>query len=277
MPASPCFFPRTVRPCNHDHVGARHPTCYTRAVNRAKDTKRIVTRGDDAGSFSSANVALAEAAELFRTRPAVVLGLHVTLNAEWNEPKWGPRLPPERVPSLVDGDGHFFPSPMETFQHGLDLDEAMREVSAQLDEARRHGLSIRYIDEHMGIGWVHPPGKESERLETRLKKLAEDEGLIWHGKVPGLPSASALRLVRPDGANDEDALLARIDQAPPGTYVVYWHPAHESDETRAASFAGSARGVIAKERAADFALATSTELERGLAARGVRCIGYDEA
>jgi predicted glycoside hydrolase/deacetylase ChbG (UPF0249 family) len=267
-------------------------------VDSADSSKRIVTRGDDAGSFSSANHALveaferglvrnvsvmvpaphfAEAAELFRTRPGVVLGLHVTLNAEWNTPKWGPVLRPASVPSLVDDHGHFWPSPADSFQRGVDLDEAMREVSAQLEKARRHGLSIRYIDEHMGVGWVHPPGKDGERLEARLKKLAEDEGLVWHGKVPALPSADALGLTRREAESEEQALLARIDRAPAGTYVIYWHPAHESDETRVASFAGSAPGVIAKERAADFALATSAELERALAARGVRCIGYDEA
>lgn len=262
------------------------------------DSKRLVTRGDDAGSFREANTALAEAferglvrnvsvmvpapyfaeaAELFRARPGVVLGLHVTLNTEWNAPRWGPVLPAERVPSLVDQDGHFWPSPMELFERGVNLDEAMSEVSAQLDQARRHGLPLRYVDEHMGVGWVHPKGNDGERLVVRLKKLAEDEGLVWHGSVPALPSAATLDLAPVEGESGEQALLARIDRAPAGTYVIIWHPAHDGEEIRGASCGAHPPGAVAEERASDFALATSRDLERALDARNIRCIGYDEA
>jgi hypothetical protein len=266
--------------------------------------KRLVLRGDDAGSFLAANRAIAEAfdrglvrnasvmvpaphfadaAELFRARPALCLGLHVTLNAEWESPRWGPVLPPERVPSLVGEDGRFLPTPMHTFQRGVDLDEAVREVKAQLSMARQHGLAIRYLDEHMAVGWVHPLGNDGVRFRALLRGLAKDEGLVWHGAIADLPSAESLALAPSPGRSGADALavarealLARIDRAPHGTYVLYLHPAHDGDEMRAVSFPGGPAGAVAGERAADFALATDPELARALSARSISCIRYDE-
>ncbi|HEY3595884.1 MAG TPA: ChbG/HpnK family deacetylase, partial [Polyangiaceae bacterium] len=215
---------------------------------------------------------------LFRSRPKLCVGLHVALNAEWESPRWGPVLPPEQVPSLVDENGHFWPTPMHTFERGVDLDQAMREIKAQLDQARDHGLSIRYIDEHMGVGWIHPKESDAVRLGELVQRLAQDEGLLWHGLIPELPSAEALGLASPTAeATARELLLARLDWAKPGAYLMYLHPAHDGDEMRAASFPGGPKGVIAAERAADFALATDGELARALAERGIRSVRYDEA
>ena len=82
---------------------------------------RLITRGDDSGSAITANEAIRdaftrgilrntsvmvpgpffrEAAEMLGPlSPALCIGLHVTLNAEWDDLRWGPLLGPERVPS----------------------------------------------------------------------------------------------------------------------------------------------------------------------------------
>jgi hypothetical protein len=158
----------------------------------------------------------------------------------------------------------------------VDLEQALREVKAQLARAREHGLSIRYIDEHMGVGWVHPKESDQVRLRALLRKLAEDEGLVWHEKateLPPLDQGSAPSTA--DGSGKK--LLQRIDGAAPGVYVLVLHPAHDSDETRSVHLAGQAPGTMAVERAADFALATSAELARALDRRGIVRIRYDEA
>lgn len=258
---------------------------------------RLVTRGDDAGSFRAANLAIAEAfdrgivrnasvmvpaphfshaAELFRARPGLCVGLHVTLNAEWEEPRWGPVLPARQVSSLVDREGHFFRTPLDLFERSVDLEQAMSEVKAQLSLARQEGLSIRYIDEHMGVGWIHSKASDQVRLRALLRKLADDEGLVWHETAPDLPaleqgSASSATV------DPSQALLQRIDRAKPGVYVLILHPAHDSEETRGVQFADQPPGIMAMERARDFSLATSTELASALDTRGIVRIRYDEA
>src|SRR5262245_50950923 len=102
-------------------------------MQNAMSPVRLITRCDDAGGCESANAAILEAANasaaknvsimacgsafdeavrLFGGREDVCLGLHVTLNAEWDGPKWGPVAPPEKVPSLLDpGTPYFTPTP----------------------------------------------------------------------------------------------------------------------------------------------------------------------
>ena len=90
---------------------------------------RLVTRADDAGLNGAVNRAIRSAVNdgvvrnisLMAAAPAIedaasVLGdlsksvdygLHVTLTAEWENPRWGPVLDGERVASAVRRDGTF--------------------------------------------------------------------------------------------------------------------------------------------------------------------------
>jgi predicted glycoside hydrolase/deacetylase ChbG (UPF0249 family) len=160
----------------------------------------LITRGDDLGSFPEANLAIidchkqgilrnasvmtpcpafAQGAELALTCPELCLGLHITLTSEWEGVRWGPVSDPARVPSLIDADGHFLTEPKALMERGIQLEEIMREVRAQLAKARRHGLPIRYLDEHMFFGWIHamPSGPP---VYDAMSALAREEGLIWH-------------------------------------------------------------------------------------------------
>ena len=87
---------------------------------------------------------------------SVCLGLHVTLNAEWDAVKWPPVLARERVSSLVDERGYFWPTPDEAQRHGAREDEMLAEIEAQLARMRGAGLTVSYIDEHMGVSWPWP-------------------------------------------------------------------------------------------------------------------------
>ena len=120
------------------------------------DTVYLITRGDDCGSSHSANraimeayrrgvlknvsvmvvcPAILEAAEMFAGESDICCGLHVTMNAEWDSISWGPVLPPQRVPSLVDSRGVFFQTTKALYENKPFLDEIMLEIQAQLDKA----------------------------------------------------------------------------------------------------------------------------------------------
>lgn len=209
---------------------------------------RLVTRGDDSGMCHTANVAVLkafeegilrntslmvpcpafeEAAEMFCDLDGLCVGLHACLNAEWDEVRWGPVLPPEVVPSLVDEDGYLFQTTQALHANGPDPDEMMAEIAAQLELARARGLDIVYIDCHMGFSWIAD-------LEERVPRFAEREGLIY--RPEGLS-----RL--PDGQgefeNPVQELIGRLEAAEPGTYLIVGHPGYDNEEMARLGHEGS--------------------------------------
>ncbi|MFW6271234.1 MAG: ChbG/HpnK family deacetylase, partial [Bacillota bacterium] len=135
---------------------------------------KLITRGDDLGSAITANKAIMdcykngilkntsimvpapyieEAADMFKGEN-ICFGLHCTITAEWDNLRWGPVLPPEEVPSLVNSRGEFFQTTVELENNEPDLEEIMKELKAQLKKARELGFNIEYADMHMGFGQV---------------------------------------------------------------------------------------------------------------------------
>jgi predicted glycoside hydrolase/deacetylase ChbG (UPF0249 family) len=217
--------------------------------------KRVVFRGDDAASTEGANRAIAEAmrdgvlrnvsvmapgpalahaAETFREIEGIAIGLHVTLNAEWDEVKWGPVLPPSEVPSLVEPDGCFTQEPKVLHARGVSLDEAMAEVAAQLARVRGAGLRVDYLDEHMGVGWL--PG-----LEDRLGEFCAREGLVYARRVPYLEDVNT---------GDVESLVSAILRGPDGPFVVVTHPLPNVDPVaRRFTHGGLQPGEVLRQRA----------------------------
>lgn len=109
-----------------------------------------------------------EAVELLKAHPEVSVGIHLTLNAEWKNYRWGPVSGAATVPTLVDSLGFFFPSRELLFRNNPRLDEIERELRAQIERAVHSGLQIDYIDYHMGAA--------VQTLETRaiVEKLASE-------------------------------------------------------------------------------------------------------
>jgi predicted glycoside hydrolase/deacetylase ChbG (UPF0249 family) len=149
----------------------------------------VLIRCDDIGMCHSVNVAakqvletgmpvsmsvmvpcswFAEAAELLKQYHNVSIGIHLTLNAEWKQYRWGPVSGSQAVPSLVDSVGSFFPSRSALFANHPKLSEIEMELRAQIEKALHAGLKIDYLDYHMGAA--------VQTLETRaiVEKLAAE-------------------------------------------------------------------------------------------------------
>ncbi len=94
-----------------------------------------------------------EAAEWAVARPDFDLGVHLTLNAEYDHYRWGPILG-AAVPSLLDTDG-YLPRTVEEVVANADLTEVERELRAQVDRALTAGIDITHLDSHMGT-MFHP-------------------------------------------------------------------------------------------------------------------------
>src|SRR5437016_7148531 len=111
----------------------------TPVVGQAGTTHRVsssspvylIIRTDDAGMSHSVNMGLQrlidarlpisvsvmfpcpwyqETVEILKRHPEVAVGIHLTLNSEWRNYRWGPVTGREAVPTLVDSNGYFFQS-----------------------------------------------------------------------------------------------------------------------------------------------------------------------
>ncbi len=111
------------------------------------------------------------AVELLRRHPEVSVGVHLTLNAEWKEYRWGPVAGAEAVPSLVDSCGYFFPSRALLFSHNPVVAEVEKELRAQIGRAVQSGLRIDYLDYHMGAA------VSTIALREVVERLAREYGL----------------------------------------------------------------------------------------------------
>src|SRR5882757_2850127 len=87
----------------------------------------------DQGMVSSASVIvnspwLDEAVEILKQHPEISVGVHLALNSEWKEYKWGPVTPYDQVPSLVDPFGKFYGTRKEFFSHQPKISEVAKEL-----------------------------------------------------------------------------------------------------------------------------------------------------
>ncbi len=82
-----------------------------------------------------------------RSRPGLDLGVHLTLNSEWESWRWGPVA--AGVPSLCDADAMLWRTRAELLSRAR-VDDVRRELRAQIDRALDAGIDVTHLDTHMG-------------------------------------------------------------------------------------------------------------------------------
>ena len=166
----------------------------------------------DAGIPVSASIMFAcpwwkEGVEILKQYPHAAHGIHLTLNAEWLNYKWGPVSGWPAVPSLTDSLGYFFPSRATFFaNHPLPAD-AERELRAQIERGIHSGITIDYLDYHMGTAVDTP----------ELRAIVEKLGAEYHlgiSRYFGEEDLAGAYAVTPD--QKIDTLCAHLRSAAPG-------------------------------------------------------------
>ncbi|MBD3243030.1 MAG: ChbG/HpnK family deacetylase [Chitinivibrionales bacterium] len=232
----------------------------------AKEPIRIVTRGDDLGSYRSANRAILDAckkgvlrntsvivpaehfekaAEMFSNEKDICVGLHACITCEWENVRWKPLLPADRVRCILEADGTLNRSVNAIHDGGPRFSEIMAELQAQLDRARERKLDIRYVDAHMAFPWIFEESDE-HRLRDEMVRWAEREGVIWSGwgDTLGLKHFEH----KESGDDTITALADAIRSAEGGNYLIVSHPAYNDDEMQPARYDDAKPGQIAQER-----------------------------
>ena len=133
----------------------------------APDQRVVVVHVDDLGMSHAANAGglraldatatcgsimvpcpgFEEMARIARERPELDLGVHLTLNCEYEGHRWGPVR--GDVPSLRAPDGGMWRTTAETVANAQPED-VDRELRAQIYRALEAGIDVTHIDSHMG-------------------------------------------------------------------------------------------------------------------------------
>lgn len=250
---------------------------------------RLITRGDDLGCNHTANVAIRDAYQqgilrntsLMAPAPAIedaallvaneaglCCGLHCTITAEWDHVRWGPVLPAEVVPSLVDAHGHFFQTTRAVAEHEPQLDEIMAELAAQLERARALGFDVRYADTHMGFGWVVDGLREA--IDTWCTREGIRNAAHYGRRLPALDAAGEI-------LDPVEGFIARLRAATAGQYLIVGHPAYDTPEMHELGHEGSPGDRVAAERDLQRRLFMDPRVVAYCREHDVQPIRYDEA
>jgi len=248
----------------------------------------LIIRSDDAGMSHSVNMALErlietglpvsvsvmfptpwyqETVEILKRHPAVSVGIHLTLNSEWKNYRWGPVSGRSAVPTLVDADGYFFPSSEALHQNHPDLREVEKELRAQIQRALRSGLKIDYVDYHMGTAVRYPEFRE---ITERLAKEFGFGMSQYFGETRNDPQYSAAP------PNKTDSLLAMINRLHPRFNLVVTHVGIDNAELGALLDMNSDGGLLemSKNRQGELDAITSQRFRDALKARNVQLLTY---
>jgi len=257
---------------------------------QARDPVSLIIRSDDAGMSHSVNMALQrlidsglpvsvsvmfacpwyqETVAILKRHPAVAVGIHLTLNSEWKNYRWGPVSGREAVPTLVDADGYFFQSSEALYQNHPDLRQIEKELRVQIERALRSGLKIDYVDYHMGTAVRYPEFRDLTEQLAREYALGMSG---YFGETMDNPQYWAAP------RSKADSLVAFIDRLKPGVNVVVTHVGIDDAELGALVDMNTDQPLpeMSKNRQGELDALTSQKFTGALKARHVVLTTYRE-
>jgi predicted glycoside hydrolase/deacetylase ChbG (UPF0249 family) len=235
-------------------------TILAERLGYSADDSVLIVNCDDLGSSQAANAAVYDSLRNGAGTSASLMvpcpwargaaaeyrgedvGVHLTLNAEWDLYRWGPIT---QAPSLLDGDGGFPRTITDVFEHA-DLDEVRRECRAQVERAILWGFDVSHLDSHLGTLQLRPEffdayldiadefrlplrlsGPETERqIGFPFRSLAAERGVVFPDHFPFLAG---------NGISNKAAISQALAGLRPGVTEVCLHPAMDTPELRAMS------------------------------------------
>jgi predicted glycoside hydrolase/deacetylase ChbG (UPF0249 family) len=210
-----------------------------------------------------------EAVEILKGHSEVAVGIHLTLNAEWKNYRWGPVSGRSAVPSLVDSCGFFFPSRALLFANKPKMEELEREMRAQIERAKNSGIRIDYVDYHMGTA------VETAELRALVERLAREYGL-GISRCFGETDVEGLYVTAPE--RKADTLVAMVEGVHQGPVrLLVFHIGLETPEMDALVDLNSfGLAGISRYRQSELRALISDRLRDTVARKGIRLITYRE-
>ena len=256
------------------------------------DTRLVIVSCDDLGACHAANVGvygalrdgLATCASIMvpapwardaalRYLPSDDIGVHLTLNCEYDAYRFGPVT---HAPSLLSGEAGFPRHIADLWEHA-DTEEVLRECRAQIERALAWGIDVTHLTPHLTAITLRPEFFDvylELAVEFRLPIRLPSTITADQAGFPFRHLAAEEGVVFPDHFNHDwragsrDRVYEEVRGLQPGVTEIHVQPAIDTPEVRALTDA--APGWID-----DFELMTNDpELAKLLDVSGARRIGY---
>jgi chitin disaccharide deacetylase len=88
-------------------------------------------------------------AQMCRENPEMDMGVHATLNAEWDVYRWSPLSTLDKASGLLDADGYFHQWHQAVYDNAK-VEAVDLEVNTQISHALAAGIDVTHVDSHMG-------------------------------------------------------------------------------------------------------------------------------
>jgi predicted glycoside hydrolase/deacetylase ChbG (UPF0249 family) len=223
-----------------------------------------------------------------RENPDVDMGIHATLNCEWDACRWGAVSTCDPASGLLDEDGYLHHK-SETTATMATNEAVATELAAQVNLALKNGIGITHIDSHMGT-ILHPrfimtylthaltqrvPAMQPRVSAVGVKDLgATDETLAMLAPIldqiesQGMPLIDGLMMMplhQPDG--QMEIAKQMLSNLPIGITHFIFHPAVDTPELRALC-------PDWPSRVANYHTFMAPEIRRFIKDEGIHVIGY---
>ena len=228
-----------------------------------------------------------------RNHPNADLGVRLDLNADWSSYRWRPVSALAKGSGLTDAGGYLSSSQRTVAQHATP-EEVEGESRAQIEMAKRAGIPISHLDNHMRTMLVTPAlfqvywkmGQEyglpvmvpNERVKQ--KGIASQKpGVYNFGGIDvdlaSVPVDRELEIM--PGLAQKDWLAAyekTLDALPSGVYLLSVHLGYNDDELQAMTWDHPNWG--AQWRQNDLDVVSSPEFHKFLKDKGFILVGWKD-
>ena len=193
-------------------------------------------------------------AQMCRENPEMDMGVHATLNAEWENYRWGPVSTRDQLSGLMDADGYFHQWQPAVYQNAKPEAVAV-EVNMQIERALAAGVDATHVDSHMGTimsplfiqsyiqsaaSWLLPnmlPRVNATGVEMMgigAEELQAYAPIMQQLESQGIPMLDGLFAMPLEHADDHIGAAKKIlSELPVGISHFILHPSIDTPELRA--------------------------------------------
>lgn len=250
----------------------------------AHSVNRAITQALENGWVTSSSILvpcpwLPEVARWAQAHPQADLGIHMALNSEWTDFRWGPVSPRDKVPSLLDQQGYLPLLETQVAQQDKPS-EVEIELHAQIDRARSLGIPLSHLDTHMGallttadLIRVYRKIAEDYKLPIPLKRTQNvDESTLR----PSESLVDEVLQISPGVAPDQwlKTYENMLQPLGPGVYELIVHLGFDDDEMRGATWNHPNWGAAWRQH--DFDMVRSPEFRHFLKDQRFVLVGWKD-
>jgi predicted glycoside hydrolase/deacetylase ChbG (UPF0249 family) len=240
-----------------EHDGKRYVIIHADDAGMSHSVNRATIEAMERGIVSSASIMVPcpwfkEFAAYAKAHPDKDYGIHLTLNSEWENYRWGPVAGKDKVPSLVDKEGYLWDNVAEVAANAK-TEEVRIELRAQIQRALDFGVPLTHLDTHMGalvsrpdlveayvdagiefnlpVFFLRDVGSEvpDERIRARAAQLVDK---LEQHKLPILDSMTQLYTNEPFETKRQQYIEAIVDSKPGVQYLII-HCGYDDKELQA--------------------------------------------